>query len=515
MDTIQSAKLGRKLAATRSGAAVNPKMKRSGAAVCGPLVVALLGALPVRLAAGAESIPPASPGLRADAPVDPNRPYAQEINSSAAADLVIALAGSVFIDTSAATLPPWDPKVVELLNGTAFPATTTVAVADLQTTLVDPAAFPGYPYAWDAQKAYAAPGPIALELKENGLQMLSRANAHALDWGIDGMRATDAVLDAAGLNHAGTGDREGLARMASFLEQPGGKGRIALLATATYFRQTTNALSAHGVAPGRPGISGIEVTPHRLVPAQQRKELQLMACRFQHPDDPQHCEHLPAAPANITLFGNQFQSGDTPRGDYTSEFVVNRVQVANELRSVREAKQNSDLVVLAIGTGQGALEEPSANLSLAALQGLAHSAIDAGADVVMATGAASLGPIEIYRSAAGPLRPIIYGTGRLYFSPDIAPAADRSDEHESIIVRTSLNGNRLKLEVYPIDLTAPNGSVGLPRLAAMAEGRSILERLQRLSLPFHTVVRTEPYGATVRGVIEAEESGSSPARGGT
>ncbi len=75
----------------------------------------------------AQSIPSSAPGVRADAPIDVNRPYAQELRSSAAPDLVIAVAGSLVIDLAAAPLPSWDPKVVELLNGKAFPATTTVA----------------------------------------------------------------------------------------------------------------------------------------------------------------------------------------------------------------------------------------------------------------------------------------------------------------------------------------------------------------------------------------------------
>ncbi len=162
--------------------------------------------------------------------------------------------------------------------------------------------------------------------------MLARANSHALDWGIEGMRATGAALDAAGVKHAGTGDREGLARTASFLEEPGGKGRIALLATATHFRPTTNALSAHGAAPGRPGISGIELLPLRLVPTQQRAQLQRIACRFQYPEDPQHCAQPDAPPATVSLFGSRFASGASTSEDYSSDYEINQVHIANELR---------------------------------------------------------------------------------------------------------------------------------------------------------------------------------------
>lgn len=493
------------MAAARTGSAVHVRITRGGTRP-GPALIAPLWALLACAIACAQSITPAAPGVRADAPIDANRPYGQELSSSAAADLVIAAAGSLIIDSPAATLPSWDPKIIELLNGKAFPATTTVAVADLQTTLVDLTTFAGYPYAWDGSRAYAAPPAVALELKNQGLAMLGRANSHALDWGIDGMRATSAALDAAGLKHAGTGEREGLARTASFLDEPAGKGRIALLATATSFRPTTNALSSHGVAPGRPGISAIELLPLRLVPLQQRAQLQRMACRFQHPDDPQHCEHLAAPPTTISLFGSRFESATAPSADYSADYELNLVQAANELRSVREAKQNADLVVVSIGTGQIELAEPNSTASPTVLVRLAHAVVDAGADLVMATGPPSLGAIEIFRPTQGPSRPILYGMGRLFWSAATAPTPDRPDDDDSIIVRTGIDGDRLTLEIYPVDLSAAEGPVGIPRLANAVRGRAILDRVRRLSAPFRTVIRTETYGATVRGLITVDGS---------
>ena len=515
MNTVQSAEGGGKLAAARAGSALHLTTMRRGACRGTPTTIASLCALLVGTMACAQSIAPAAPGIRADAPIDANRPYAQELNSSAAADLVIAAAGSVLIDSPAAKLPSWDPKVIELLNGKASPPTTTVAVADLQTTLIEAATFAGYPYPWDGTRAYSAPTSIAAELKNQGLAMLALGNLHALDWGIDGMRVTGEALDAAGLKHAGTGDREGLARMAAFLEEPGGKGRIALLATAISFRPTTNALTSHGVAPGRPGISGIELTPLHLVPAQQRAQLQRMACRVQYPNDPGHCEHLASPPPAVSVFGRRFESGTTPNEDYTRDYELNHVQAANELRAVREAKQNSDLVVLSISTGELDLAEPSATGSVSVLGRLAHAAIDAGADLVMATGPPSLGPIEIYRSAGALPRPILYGMGRLYYSAASAPTPDRPGDYDAIIVRRVVNANRLTLEIYPIDLRAPDRPVGIPQLAGAARGREILERLQRLSAPFRTVIRSEAYGATVRGLIAVDGSAGPAAGQGT
>ncbi len=479
--------------------------KRLGVAT----LVSLLCALRFCEVACAQSIVPAAPGMRADAPIDPNRPHGQELYSSAAPDLFILAAGPVSLDLRAATLPSWDPKVIELLNGRAFPASTTVSVTDLETTLIDPATFNGYPYAWEGSRAYAANPGIALELKSRGISMLARANSHALDWGIEGMRMTSASLDAAGLKHAGTGEQEGLARMASYLDEPAGKGRIALLATALSYRPTTNALSSHGVAPARPGISGIELVPRRFVPLQDRVQLQRMACRFQYPSDPGQCAQLPAPPTSVSLFGSRFESAADPKADYTSDYEINLVHAANELRSVREAKQNSDLVVFSVSVGQTEFSDPEpASSSL--LMRLAHAAVDAGADLVMVTGPSSLGPIEIYRPGEGWPRPILYGMGRFYGSADVVQKSAQSDE-DSIIVRTNIDGSRLRVEIYPIDVSSRDGVAGIPRLADARRGRAILERVQHLSTAYGTLIRTEAFGATVRGIITAD-AGINPVR---
>ena len=447
--------------------------------------------------------------------MDVNRPFAQELRSSAAPELVIAVGGSLVIDSPGTSLPSWDPKVTELLTGKAFPATTTVAVADLQTTLIEPATFDGYPYPWDGARAYTAPTAIASELKSTGLAMVARANSHALDWGIEGMRATGAALDAAGVKHAGTGDREGLARMPSFLEEPSGKGRIALLATATRFRPTTNALSEHGAAPGRPGISGIELMPLRLVPAPQRAQLHQMACRFQYPDDPQHCAQADPPPGTVSLFGNRFAAAGSSSEDYSSDFEINEVHIANELRAVREAKQDSDLVILSLSTGPWEAAGPGGETAPRVLVRLAHAIIEAGADLVMTSGAA-LGAIEIYRSPEGPPRPILYGLGRLCYSPGAVPDSERPDDDDSIIVRSGID--RLAPDAGDLPdrsawrQTAPAAYRDSP---LSTRGREILERLQRLSAPFHTLIRTEPYGSTLRGVIVVEASAGPAGREGS
>ena len=48
--------------------------------------------------------------------------------------------------------------------------------------------------------------------------VFSRANNHALDWGLEGMRESSRWLDSAGLVHAGVGESLGKARAAAYFE---------------------------------------------------------------------------------------------------------------------------------------------------------------------------------------------------------------------------------------------------------------------------------------------------------
>ncbi len=71
------------------------------------------------------------------------------------------------------------------------------AVANLETTLPGGPEYTGYPN-------FGAPDALAYDLKEAGFDLLSTANNHTRDKGMDGVYRTLDVLDAAGLAHVGT-----------------------------------------------------------------------------------------------------------------------------------------------------------------------------------------------------------------------------------------------------------------------------------------------------------------------
>ena len=72
--------------------------------------------------------------------------------------------------------------------------------------IFNPRTFTGAPYSGDGDWTVSALPEVAVDLREMGLAIVSRANNHAQDWGLEGMRETSHWLDEAGISHAGAGE---------------------------------------------------------------------------------------------------------------------------------------------------------------------------------------------------------------------------------------------------------------------------------------------------------------------
>ena len=448
----------------------------------------------------AERAMTADPGIKPNAPLDPTRPLPQELLTSTNGNLRVVAVGSLTLSSPRGALTAFDPAIVSLLTGSDTPSASTVTVGDLETSIFDVATFKGYPYAWNDAPALSAAPEVARDLKASGFDLFALANGHALDWGIDGMRATGAALDAAGLIHAGTGLSNGLARSAQYYEEPRGRGRIALVSAAAAFRPTSDAVPAKGAAPGRPGVSGLEVDPVRLVPPDQLKQLQQVACKYEYYLQAHDCTPTSIA-ASVTTLGSTFES-TTPSHYYTTDYRLNRVQAQELLRFVREGREHADFLVVSLHADQVANARSNAIQTPQFLEDLAHAVVDSGADIVMNTGRPTLGPIEIYRAKGRPPRPIFYGLGSFCWSPGLAPTGADPTAMGSIITRTHIHDQQLNVEIYPIDLS-PDATHpgGWPRPAGKALATEILQRLVKLSAPYGTVITITASGSTSRGSI--------------
>ncbi|MER8665493.1 CapA family protein [Mesorhizobium sp. M1148] len=364
------------------------------------------------------------------------------------------------------------------------------------------------------------------DLKAMGFNMVSRANNHTLDWGVEGMRETTRALDENGIVHAGAGENLAQARSARFLETP--RGRVALVSFATTFEPMARACDPAGEAPGRPGLNPLRLAKSIVVPQEILENLRQVREMLPWYAPP------PKDPSRVAIGEIVFEVGERP--GYS--FKPNPRDVDGILHNLRCGKQLSDFC---IATNHGHEPEEFTNQPPDYEQAFARMTIDAGADAYINHGPHHVRGIEIYKD-----RPIFYGLGN-FFNQDLRTpvGADMFDAHgkdprvdtdaevtahemaigypypegfvplsasvyyESIIIVGWFEENRLAgLRLHPIELRRSErlANRGVPRLAPAPQAKAILERLQKLSKPFGTQVEIE----NEVGVIRVRPSSASP-----
>lgn len=379
---------------------------------------------------------------------------------------------------------------------------------NFEGTILDRRHFVGHPQAEFGGVWIIGVPEVAKDMKAMGFDLVSRANNHVTDWGIEGMQSTSRTLEEAGIVHAGIGDHRTAARAAHYFDTP--KGRVALISMASSFTPLSRATPPVGEAPGRPGLSALRTTRYSLITPEEMKVLRKI-----HDEQPAGLiRPLPNETTNadeLELFGVNYRVGDHRGFSYT----VNSIDEREILKSIRQAKQMSDFVIVTIHAHEpGNWSEQPADF----LPPLAHKAIDAGADEFIGHGPHQLRGIEIYKG-----KPIFYSLGDFIFQLDllepiasdlyeqfkIDPSASTDAEfnamwnkwmfngevwYESVIATSRFERGRVaEVRLQPVDLgfSKRGADRGLPQVASPQVSRAILERLQRLSEPFGTRIIRE------------------------
>lgn len=396
----------------------------------------------VLLAAFATTTPAGSaadPGVRDPAAFDPRRPPAAELVLRVPDGFTVTAVGDLIISRplrqEAARLPGFKAVLGRLKQG-------DVLFGNMESTIFDVRHFSGAAYSYEGDWTNSSLPAVAKDLREMGFDLVSRANNHVMDWGVEGMRETGRWLDEAGIVHAGAGESRGLARAPQYYETP--MARVALVSFASTFRPTTDALPQEGAVPARPGISALHIESTVEVPADGIEKLAAIDCAL-------HRRHCGDPPEVLDLFDKHFRRGP----GFAYRYTVDPQDRAEILTAIREAKQHADLVIVSIHTHDcsvGCDDENAPRQPGDFLVALAHDAVDAGADVFVATGNHNLGPIEIYDAPQRGKRPIFYGIGNFFWS-DVQP----------LLPHDLFQGNRELLarawnapeKATPYDLTAP------------------------------------------------------------
>jgi poly-gamma-glutamate capsule biosynthesis protein CapA/YwtB (metallophosphatase superfamily) len=385
-----------------------------------------------------------------------------------------------------------------------------VAFLNLEQSVFRLQDFDGWPEA-ESGGNYEVGSPETLQdLVALGFDLFNRANNHTTDYGVAGLRATDRLMNAMGLVHAGAGENLGWASRPGYLETA--KGRIALIGMASTHTTMSRAGAATPDVQGRPGLNPLRLSTRYEASPETMEALRASALA-QGAD-------VPAAPgAPLRVFGTAVYPGERDRALVTlSDEDRERV-----LHEVRNATDQADHVVVSSHShepGNEIVTPPDWMVEFT------HQVIDAGATTFVVHGPHQLRGIEIYHG-----RPIFYSLGNFIFhieTIDPVPADARigygasldalagdvydsrfkvddkgqpttgfptgAQWYESVVALSEFEGDQLvELRLYPIELgwKEPRSQRGTPRLAPEPLGRQIVDHLAELSRPFGTEIRYE------------------------
>ena len=462
----------------------------------------------------------ADPGIKDASKFDAKRPLARELETNVPDGFTLVTVGDCIISRPLLQYAARDEgfrKVVEILER------ADVTYGNMETSIFDLRHFSGYPYPGPDDVTLVALPEVAKDLAQMGFDVVSRANNHALDWGLEGMRETSHWLEAAGIAYAGAGENLGLAQAAGYFDSA--KGRVGLVSMASTFRPGTEALPAMGAAPARPGINALTLKKSVTVSPEQMAEV----VRLRNALYPAEKDNK--IPEELSLLSNKFVAGK----NFGFQYAMDAADLSGILRGVRQGKQHSDFLITSIHSHEPAGSAEAKNDfrdTLADfLQDLAHQAIDSGADIFVATGIHHLGPIEIYKG-----KPVFYGMGDFFWAdiqepmpaniyqqyqkaladafirPELATHADLNNvtnalgfagqpPFDAMIAESRFDhGKVVEIRLYPVDLGygMKLTESGTPRLAGPEQSQRILRHVQEISQKYGTKVQIDGSVGLVR-----------------
>jgi poly-gamma-glutamate capsule biosynthesis protein CapA/YwtB (metallophosphatase superfamily) len=417
--------------------------------------------------------------------------------------LTIAAAGD-WLRSEPVSFGPIDSGFARVLESLK---NASMGLTNLEVTLLDPknvppADVPGtlrWPYGTIRQ---------AEDLRKLGLNVISLANNRAMDYGPDGMRQTEQILDSAGLLHVGVGLDLQAARSPVIFGAP--PRRVAVIAVTTSASSESRATNSAGEIRGRPGVNAIRYSPDVTVDPATFEILKKLPSTA--PGEPGSDRY------RLIVSGTPIKRGQKT----VVKFSPDERDVQEVLEQVKFARSQCDVVVVTLHS-----HEPSNHSQTAAefVQTLARSFVDAGASLVVGSGPHQLRGIEVYSQGV-----ILYSLGN--FSADYTFAGSRASDvydsgidlyqlsigaagnlqgypsqnfeepvwWESVIAVAVYGQGKIKsLSLQPIDLGAelPLQQRGLPRIAAPERASTILQRLAALSKSLGTTIRIENGVGTV------------------
>ncbi|MGH3292387.1 MAG: CapA family protein, partial [Trebonia sp.] len=314
--------------------------------------------------------------------------------------------------------------------------------------------FEGYPVADSGlYGTYVATHPDVIDdLRWLGIDMVSTANNHCVDYGELGLLANLDNLDARGLPHAGTGRSLTEAARPRYLTTA--RGTVAMVAvTLTMPPGEHRAGEARGAVRARPGANVLRHAVSHEVPREAFTSL-LDLGRGLGPG-----RHFRRDGDTVTFLGRTFTLGPC----YRTIQRLNPFDLELNLSWIAEARQLADGVVVSVHCHEsGATREDPPDFAVE----FAHRAIDAGGDIVFGHGPHLDRGIEIYRG-----KPIFYALGNFIIQNETIPQQPWDFTQRFGLPPTATTGDAYRVRDSRSKGGLAQDPVGLQSVVAEAEFR--------------------------------------------
>ena len=301
-------------------------------------------------------------------------------------------------------------------------------------------------------------------VREVGVDVVTVANNHGMDYGLEGLRTTCAALDKAGVAHVGIGEnvQESFAPVYKTINGT----------TVAYIGATTTLPNGSGAGLQRPGLAGVRVFTKYVIDT-------------------------------VTL-------DESPGMSPYSETETYKPDEERLLTSIRNAKAKADVVLVAIHWGVPCGWVAATQDEIATYQQpLAHAMIDAGASAIFGHHPHVVQGVEFYKDA-----PVFYSLGNFIFSNNIVTPGEELRKYPpynwtslqvtisniGALAKLNFDGNKLtRCTLIPFDIAEdgePNGATPqsaellLSRLLSLSRGRGTAFELNKLDEGFE-VMRTK------------------------
>ena len=314
----------------------------------------------------------------------------------------LAIAGDAILTRPVSQLT--DPRAVAVFDVLRDADLTFLNCETVLHDYVGPGVFPS---AESGLVAMRSPPSIAGELRWLNARLVAMANNHSLDFSVGGLAATHAALAAAGIVHAGTGASLAAARGAAYIDCA--EARVALVSMSTSATRESRASDPFDGVAARPGLNPLgyhfaadRPTVERVV--ELARSFGLWVAQI---GDRLWEVNPPGLHNTVTRYYVTDEPG--------CRMVLDEDDVAANLRSIRNAKANADLVIVHIHNHEWDTASGSLRLPPAFMPEFAHAALDAGGDVVVAQGShAPIRGIELHNG-----KPILYDPGDFFLMANI------------------------------------------------------------------------------------------------